>query len=87
MQPSRWFVIALLFLIATNAWSETHNKTVTIKKTNITVVAALDMIKQQTGASIVYQEDAIDRPADFRVHVSAAEFFGAGFLAERGFHQ
>ncbi len=67
MQPSRWFVIALLFLIATNAWSETHNKTVTIKRTNITVVAAFDMIKQQTGASIVYQEDAINK--DIRLNL------------------
>lgn len=61
MLPSRWFVITLLFLIATNAWSETHNKTVTIKRANITVVAAFDMIKQQTGVSIVYQEDAINK--------------------------
>jgi TonB-linked outer membrane protein, SusC/RagA family len=71
MLPSRWFVIALFFLIAVNAWSETHNKTVTIKKTNITVVAAFDMIKQQTGAAIVYQEDAINK--DIRLNLDLVD--------------
>ncbi len=73
MRPRSWALMALLLLIAMTGWSKTQsNKPITIKKNNITVVAAFDMIKQITGVSIVYQNDAIDKNQKLDLNLTGA---------------
>lgn len=78
LQPRRWFVMALLLLIATTGWSKLQsNKPITIKKNNITVVQAFDMIKQQAGVSIVYQDDVINKSLRLNLNLEDASLAAA----------
>jgi TonB-linked SusC/RagA family outer membrane protein len=58
-----WFIFVLLLLTAsTNSMATIlDNKPITIQRTGISITDALDMVKQQAGVSIVYQDDVINK--------------------------